>query len=225
MKIGLLSDIHGNFPALKAVVNDAIGVDLWVCAGDIIGYYPYVNDVCKLLRKIGALSIRGNHDAYVIGELDPIAKNRVAYRTDWMIKNLHKEFFKWLIGLPIEINFKWGQTKLKVRHASPWDEETYLYPDSEQLEKISLAQGEILLLGHTHHPMNIKCGDGIVVNVGSVGQPRDWNPKAAYGVLDTISSEIVFRRVSYDVDTLQIYLTKLGYDGKNISILSRGKSE
>lgn len=225
MKLGLLSDIHGNLPALKAVFADASDVDLWLCAGDIVGYYPYVNEVCALLRKNGVLAVRGNHDAYVVGELDPIINNRVAYRTDWTINELSEKYFQWLSALPIEMNFSWGSVLLKVRHASPWDEETYLYPDSEQLQTIYLDHGQIVFLGHTHHPMSIKCGGGIVINAGSVGQPRDWDSRAAYAVLDTCNGNIVFRRVNYDVRTLQKNLVKLGYDERNIAILGRKRSE
>ena len=71
MKIGLIADIHGNLPALHAVLDSAEGVDRWVCAGDVTGYYPNVNEVCELLQQINALVIRGNHDAYVSKQLPP----------------------------------------------------------------------------------------------------------------------------------------------------------
>ena len=67
---------------------------------------------------------------------------------------------------------------VEVRHASPWDEDTYLYPDSD-LSRVELAEGRWLLLGHTHYPMRRRAGGGVVANPGSVGQPRDWDPRAA----------------------------------------------
>ena len=69
-----------------------------------------------------------------------------------------------------------GYESHAVRHASPWDETTYIYPDSEKLSEIQLHRNELLLLGHTHYPMSVQCGEGFVLNPGSVGQPRDRDP-------------------------------------------------
>jgi len=221
VKIGLISDVHANISALQAVINDMPSVDLWICAGDVVGYYSDINEVCSLLRQLGAWVIRGNHDAYVTEGLVPRPDRRSMYRTDWTRENLDPAHLAWLATLPVEMAFHLGEKFIRVRHANPWDEETYLYHDSAQLNKISLDCNEVLVLGHTHHPMLVRCGKGIVINPGSVGQPRDWNPLASYAVLSTDSGEVDFRRVSYDVARLQQKLTKLRWDSATISILNR----
>jgi len=118
--------------------------------------------------------------------------------------------------------FRWGPSRVRVRHANPWDEELYLYPDSEaSLRRIALDPGEFLVVGHTHRPMTVRCGAGLLVNPGSVGQPRDWSPLAAYTILDTLTGEVVSRRVAYDTSTLQDRLTAGGWDPAMVSILTR----
>lgn len=223
MKAVVISDIHGNLPALQAVFEDMPKADLYICAGDIVGYYSDVNEVCGILKKIGAFVIRGNHDAYTIGVLQPSEDKREAYKTDWTRHNLSPEYLRWLGTLPIEMSFGWNGRNIKVRHAAPWDEETYLYSDSNDLQKIHLKSHEILLLGHTHCPMQIKCSEGVVINPGSVGQPRDWNPLACYAVVDCISGNVKFHRVPYDVRSFQERLSKLGWDRDMINILSRSR--
>jgi putative phosphoesterase len=221
VKIGLIADVHANLLALKSVIDDMPSAELWICAGDVVGYYPDINDVCNLLRQLGALVIRGNHDAYVTGNLSPNPDRKSAYRTEWSRENLEQSNLAWLASLPVERTFQIGEISIRVRHASPWDEETYVYPDSSQLDKISLESNEMLVLGHTHHPMLVRCGKGTLINPGSVGQPRDWNPMASYAVLDTDTNKTSFHRVRYDVASLQDRLSKLQWDSSTVSILSR----
>lgn len=225
MKIAILSDIHSNANALNAVLADISKVDAIFCAGDVVGYYADPNEVCELLRQAANTIIRGNHDAYVTGELIPREERRAAYRTDWTRKVLTKDNYNWLATLSAEMSFELGGRYIKLRHASPWDEETYIYPDSERLRDIYLKAGEILVLGHTHWPMVVRCGEGILINPGSVGQPRDWNPMASYVILNSQTLEIEVRRVSYDVAKLQERLARHDWDPYTISILNRTQPE
>lgn len=221
MKIALLADIHANLPALEAVFQDIPKVDSVICAGDILGYYADVNEVCDLLRRRCSGVIRGNHDCYVTGLMQPSPERVSAYRTEWTRNNLDPGHFRWLSDLHAEISFSSQSKRVRIRHASPWDEETYLYPDSARLDEIKLDPNEFLVLGHTHYPMLRRCGEGLIINPGSVGQPRDWNPAASYAILDTQSAEVDFRRIRYDVEGLQRRLTQMGWDPGMVSILSR----
>jgi len=221
VRLGCLSDIHGNLPALQAVLAAMPAVDGLVCAGDVVGYYPDVNEVCIMLRQAGAYVIRGNHDAYVIDELVPALNHRAAYRTDWTRERLSPENYAWLSALPVELRFRFGVTDLVVRHASPWDEETYLYPDSPRLAELFLPEGQIHLFGHTHRPLWRKTGLGWVLNPGSVGQPRDYNPAPAFAILDTETRQAALCRATYDVAGYQERLRNLGWDEAAIAILSR----
>ena len=224
VKFAVLSDIHGNRPALEATLADLSFVDKILCCGDIVGYYPDVNEVCEILQEREVFAIRGNHDAYVLGLLEPDPAKREKYYTDWTRSHLSEDSRRWLASLPEERKINADELSLHLRHASPWDEETYIYPDSPLLAKISLKRNEVLILGHTHHAMLMRAGEGLVLNPGSVGQPRDWNPMAGYALIDTMSGHIEHRRVTYDVKGFQTRLQSLGWDATLIEILSRKKS-
>lgn len=221
MRVALLADIHANLPALNAILNDMPRVDHIVCLGDVIGYYADPNEVCGVLRERQIPTIRGNHDAYAIGTLSPNPTRVAAYRTVWTRETLRRENLEWLRSLPTKMDFHFGNLQVQVRHATPWDEESYLYPDSDRLTEIHLREHQVLALGHTHWPMLRQCGQGFVVNPGSVGQPRDCNPAAAYAILDCDSGAVEFRRASYDVAGLQQRLRSLEWDPATIAILSR----
>ena len=221
MKFAVISDIHGNLPALEATLADLPIIDTILCCGDIVGYYPDVNEVCELLQKREVSAIRGNHDAYVLGLLQPDPAKREKYYTDWTRSHLSEPSQRWLGSLPEERKVKADEFSLHLRHASPWDEETYIYPDSPSLAKISLKKNEILILGHTHHPMLIQAGEGYVLNPGSVGQPRDWNPMAGYALIDTMSGRMEHRRVGYNLKEFQTRLQSLNWNPDLIEILSR----
>jgi len=221
MKVAILSDIHGNLPALLAVLGDVGNVDVLLCCGDLVGYYPDVNEICDLLQKERALVIRGNHDAYISGELEPNPNNLEIYKLEWTRQKLNKNKFHWLVTLPLEMNFLWNGLKIKIRHASPWDEETYLYPNSPKFSNYKVSKDELHVFGHTHHPMMLNIDEGMILNPGSVGQPRDWDPRASYAVLETKSRKIEIRRVFYDVSAFQERLRALEWDKELIQYLSR----
>jgi predicted phosphodiesterase len=221
VKVALLSDLHANLPALQAVVADMGPVDAILCAGDVVGYYPDADDVCALVRDLGARVVRGNHDAYVAGHRPPPAGKDREYRTAWTREALSPDHLRWLRDLPAELDARWDGIEATVRHASPWDEETYLYPSSPDLARIDLRAGQLLLLGHTHRPLSAVAGQGRVVNPGSVGQPRDWNPTASYAVLDTQTGQVDHHRVAWDVHGYQDRLRSLGWDPAVVDILGR----
>lgn len=223
MKIGLIADIHTNLPALEAVFADFPKLDMVVCAGDVVGYYAHVNEVCAFLRERQVWTIRGNHDAFITGEIAPDAERSLLYRCEWTRRTLLPENLAWLCSLPVELVFQWRGNRIRVRHASPWDEDTYLYPDSPRLSEVRVAKNEMLVVGHTHRPMREQCGEGWLVNPGSVGQPRDWNPRASYAIVEAETLDVEFRRVAYDVGSLQAQLEAEGWDGKMVALLSREK--
>jgi len=221
MRVALLADIHANLPALIAVLGDLPKVDSVVCLGDVVGYYADPNEVCALMRKHKIPTIRGNHDAYVLGELPPHPDRVEAYRTAWTREVLEPGNLSWLRSLPTSMECRWGKMVAHLHHATPWNEEAYLYPDSDQLNEMKLGTNEFLALGHTHRPMLRQCGEGFVLNPGSVGQPRDCNPMASYAILDCDSGNVDFRRARYDVTSLQHRLRELGWEAATIAILSR----
>jgi predicted phosphodiesterase len=221
MLAAVISDVHGNLPALEAVLADMGSVDAVLCCGDLVGYYPDVAEVVERVRRLGARVVRGNHELMATGRV-PVPPERAGYyRIDWTRRALSEEQLAWLAALPPAISIEADGLALEVRHASPWDEETYLYPDAPALGRVALAEGQVLVLGHTHYPMRVRAGAGLVVNPGSVGQPRDWNPRAAYAVLDTVSGRWEPRRVAYDHRRYQRRLERLGFDPRTIALLGR----
>ncbi|MBU2617635.1 MAG: metallophosphatase family protein [Euryarchaeota archaeon] len=198
MKIALISDIHSNLPALKAVLN-VIDVDQILCAGDIVGYYPFPNEVIELVKEHDLRSIYGNHDKAVItGDtswFNPIAASAI----EWTRDNISLEGIKFLEELPAQLMFE----DVAIVHGSPHDPDEYVYPTTSptRLEKfLDQVSKKVLVLGHTHVQWSLELGDRKIINPGAVGQPRDGNPKAAYVILDTKSKEFTMHRIGYDVE-------------------------
>ncbi len=224
-RILIIADIHANCDALCAVLDAAGDFDIVLCAGDMVGYYDQPNEVCDLIRSLDNVHvIRGNHDAYVTGALVPDENKRLLYRTDWTRSNLSAEHLDWLEKLEAEAELTVDGLRIVVRHASPWDEESYIYPDStDAFAKIDLQGNEMLVLGHTHYPLEKVCGQGRLVNPGSIGQPRDRDPRASYAVYDSEDGVLEFYRTPYDVEKCQTRLRSGGWPESTISILSRTK--
>jgi predicted phosphodiesterase len=221
MRLAVISDVHGNLPALEAVLADVGSVDAIVCCGDLVGYYPDVAQVVARVRGLGVFAVRGNHELMAMGAV-PIPPERAGYyRIAEARRALPAGSLAWLAGLPPSLELACDGLTVVVRHASPWDEATYLHPDAPALRDIALAEGRWLLLGHTHYPMRVRAGRGFVANPGSVGQPRDWNPKAAYAVLDTARGTWEQRRVAYDHRGYQRRLEELGLEPRAIGLLGR----
>ena len=225
MRVALISDIHANLEALEAVLADLPAVDRIVCCGDLVGYYDRPNEVCALVRDRGIACIRGNHDAYVTGALTPDAEKRPFYRTDWTRDVLADAHLTWLEGLGTDLRFEDDLHRLWIRHASPWDEETYLYPDAAAaIARLEIEEGETLVVGHTHRPLHVGAGHGRLLNPGSVGQPRDWDPRAAYAVIDLATGAVDQRRVRYEVAAVQRRLAASGWDPGITGLLGRSRT-
>lgn len=229
--IFFISDIHANYPALKAVLSDIPLNAKIYCAGDITGYYDGSGDVCDLLMMRNVECIQGNHDKYVLGSLSYPHDREHKYRINLSRSCLSSRQFEWLATLPemlkIEFtainhaNVRYNKT-IHVAHGSPWNVEQYVYPDTP-LDFIAQYQSDFLILGHTHHPMHRQIGRTQVVNPGSVGQPRDRIPGACYASIDVMSNQVNLNRVYYDYISYQRELKNSNLDMDMIDILSRKK--
>ncbi len=200
MEIAVISDIHGNLIAFKEVLK-SIGNKKIFCCGDLVGYYPFANEVIEIVKKRKIISVLGNHDyAVVTGDtswFNPIA----AFAIEWTRKRIKKENLEFLRNLPLVY-----KNDFYMVHGSPRNKlEEYVFPDySDELLKyfLKLANREILILGHTHVPFVKKFDSEIVFNPGSVGQPRDFDPRASYAILDIEKREVEIIRVDYDIDAV-----------------------
>jgi putative phosphoesterase len=225
MKLRIISDIHANLPALRAVLSETAAYDLTVCCGDLVGYYNYPNEVCNLCRTQNFYTIRGNHDSIVCGELTE-QRPHPAYKAEWTRATLTSRNLDWLKSLPVRLDLALNGHLYTFRHASLEDEVTYLYPNADQTHAVRLQQRQWLICGHTHIPLLLQLQQGTILNPGSVGQPRDYDPRASWAVLDTEDQCVSFCRTSYDVQGYQRELREANWPFETIEILSRrrGKS-
>jgi diadenosine tetraphosphatase ApaH/serine/threonine PP2A family protein phosphatase len=211
MRIAVISDIHSNLTALKRTfeVIDQLAVDRIFCLGDIIGYGPSPNECVALVRDRCNAVVKGNHDSGVVGEL-PLdnfnAYGRNAIR--WTKKHLTKKNAEYIRGLPLLL----VEDEITLVHASPLHPEDWRYifawPDAQRC--FAAFGTQICFIGHTHIPVvvgedgtvNMFRGDRrYLINVGSVGQARDGNPRASFGVLDTTRHVFEVMRIEYDIET------------------------
>ncbi len=201
VKVGLISDVHANRPALRAVLHDLRGVDRVLCAGDITGYYTEPNGVIRDLVRRGVECVKGNHDAY-LEALPPGAGTVLRRSVSYTKSRLTEEHGAFLRALPTMIERSFGGLRFHVCHGSPWDHlEEYVYPDFSGFDRFACVDAEVIVLGHTHHALHRLVGDKIIVNPGSCGQPRDGSPGAPYAILDTKTRRVDFRNASCDPPT------------------------
>ena len=206
MRVAVFSDIHSNLEAFSEVVKAAGSVDQYLCLGDIVGYGANPDEVIQLARQLQMVTIRGNHDEAVLTGLaegfNPIAADAV----DWTGRNIKAESLAFLDRLPLQLGFKLDEVRTHMVHGSPKEPlEEYIFPDEgkERLQSfLKLTKSDLLLLGHTHIPMNVLVDGGRVVNPGSVGQPRDGDPRASFAILEvqdrTVECSIL--RSEYDIE-------------------------
>ena len=214
--IALISDIHGNFPALVATLAaiDAMPVTRIFCLGDTGGYYCQINECCDLLRERNIFSLRGNHDDYLATGMDCPRSTSANYCLDYQRKIISNENLNWLKSLLPSGMFD----DLDVVHGgwkNPLDE--YVRPSEEYFEDM---QSLVFASGHSHVPC-IWTGELIkYCNPGSVGQPRDGDWRAAFATWDGFGFEV--HRVEYDVEDTQRSMFKAGFAPYFSENLSKG---
>ena len=209
MKIGLIADIHGNSPAFQAVLASLRGrVDSALFMGDLAGYYPFVNecveeDEWEANQIIGIL---GNHDQVLLDCLaqgkDPEDSYCVRYGSALTrcLRQLSPPAKALLASWPQRRSLTLGDLSIAMFHGAPWlPLEGRAYPDFTEWERFDACAEEVILLGHTHYPMIKNWRGKMIINPGSVGQPRSRSGAAEFGVLDTANRSVVLERVPYDV--------------------------
>lgn len=216
MRVLLISDIHGNSWALRAVLQDAGSVDRVLCGGDLVNYGPDPAGVIAIMQNLEPTTVRGNHDNAVVFSTDPrasAAKEPIALAMrDWTRDQLSPADVAWLVSLPRHTELSLGDTRVAMFHATPIDPlyDYRLTPDVAEslLEGITAGiAADVLLLGHTHLPLSRLHRGLRIVNPGSVGQPLDGDPRAAYAIWN--DGEIELRRVDYDRSDLFSHMRDL----------------
>ena len=244
MRIAVLSDIHANLPALEAVRADLTKIDqVWVL-GDIVGYGPQPNEVIAILQELGARSVLGNHDGAAIGIVDPAYFNPDARAAiEWTAGAIDGNSRSYLATLP-DVR---RDGELTAVHGSPRD------PIWEYITNRGIAaanfdsfETRLCLFGHTHQPIAYRLVEGgaevvpglpgevvqlgsarALLNPGSVGQPRDGLPDAAYAMLDvregTDGGTLTFHRARYDIDRTQRLMQEIGLPARLVERLRYGR--
>lgn len=186
MKLGLISDIHGNIEGLRLALNALGEIDELICAGDAVYQFRFSNDVIGLLRDRGARYILGNHERVLLGPWG----DRVRARD-----NVNPALVEYMASRPYHDESTIEGKKLVIVHGSPFDPyDEYLYPNSPNLRKLASIDADYIVLGHTHYHMAERVGRALVINPGSAGEPRDHRNgfQLSCAVLDTSSGEVQF---------------------------------
>lgn len=219
--IAVISDVHGNLPALEAVLKkiNEYKPDIYLCLGDVVGYGPYPSECVDLIKNRGMSTVLGNHDAGVCGKLSlKHFKSPNRRLIEMTSEILNTKQMQWLRSLPLVLE---NQEWLAV-HAEPINPEKWMYVDSAIKARKILAKVEqqLCFVGHTHMPGTVSDKIGIttfnqkykyLINPGSVGQSRDADFRASYCMVNTDKWSVVFDRVAYDTERVLTKLSKLGF--------------
>ena len=242
MKIAFFSDIHANLPALEAFFKDvdAEHVDSIYCLGDLVGYNVWPNEVVNAIRKRHIPTIMGNHEEALLKPIteETTPSNKGLTRT--MVSEDNRSF---LIDLPrhLKVTFSINNKpfSLLMTHASMKAINDYMvvdYPEHEVLGMMHSNQADVLLCGHTHKPFHRVIQDGEhykhVVNIGSVGKPKDGDSRICYGILEVDQStsafnpdaiKVTFKRAQYDVEKAAKAIESSAFENKFAEALRLAK--
>jgi len=228
LRYALISDIHSNLEALSAVL-DSLGresIDKYICLGDIVGYAANPNKCTQLIKGVADASILGNHDSAAIGTTSTEGFNPLARKAiSWTMKELSSENKKYLESLAVSLEV---EDSLSV-HSSPSDPSMWRYVFSTDDAKMEFHHFKhaVCFIGHSHQPvsfvyskrrvvldtrveLDIEDGNRYIINVGSVGQPRDLDARAAYVIYDTDKDMVQIKRAEYNVETARKKIIEAG---------------
>ena len=234
MRYLVLTDIHANLEALDTCVADARlhGFDETLVLGDLVGYGGDPNAVVERVQALTPKAIvRGNHDKVACGLEQAEGFNAVAKSAaKWTLEALTPAHREWLAALPegpIDVD-----DVIQICHGSPFDEDAYIFDELDAVRALKVASRPLCLFGHTHYPVTfelsadsfdsvgsaaapemrvqMKPGCKYLINPGSVGQPRDGDPRAAYAIVDTTEHRVELYRIRYAVKDAQMKVVKAG---------------
>jgi len=206
MTIAFISDIHGNFEALRAVLSeiDTLGIERIYCAGDVVGYYSQINECCAELRRRNVACVMGNHDWYMAGGGFCPRSRSVNDCLAYQRRIIAPEHLEWLRSFPVQRDLG----EIRMVHggwSDPIDE--YLKPAAEYFEHIP---GRFFVSGHTHLQTLQHFGEKTYCNPGSVGQPRDGDPRAAFATYE--AGQFTLHRVAYDMQKVFDLMEATGFN-------------
>jgi putative phosphoesterase len=223
--VAVITDLHANLPATEAVLARIaeLEIDEIYCGGDLVGYGPDPNEVCALVEDREIPTIYGNYDYAIARDLDDCG---CAYRdphdrsigqksVDWTLAHTDERSKRFLHNLPFDLRFELAGKRIRLVHGSPRKVNEYLFEDKppQTFERIAkLADADVLVFGHTHKPWVDERSGVLFVNCGSVGKPKDGDPRAAFAVLSAADGEldVSIERVAYDTLAVSRRMREVG---------------
>jgi len=211
MRLAILSDIHGNYDALNAVLEECkkYKIEQYLCLGDYVGYYYEPKKVWDLIYSLNGVKIKGNHEDLLNGSLSSrVIRNQIKekYGTGHQVaqNQLSIEEIKQLYNLPKKKLIQIRKYTFELNHGSPWDQSIYLYPDTapEILEKANNPAIDFVLVGHSHYPFIKKLTHSTIINPGSVGQNRQKGGVASWAFVDLEEIKVEIISTKYCVKSL-----------------------
>jgi putative phosphoesterase len=217
-EVAVLTDVHGNLPALRAALDrvERLGIARVLCGGDLVGYGPHPNEVCALIDELQIPAVYGNYDyaiardledcgcAYVNRDDRELGRRSVA----WTLQNTSRRSKDFMRDLPFDVRFRVGAIGVHLVHGSPRKVNEYLFEDkpARLYERLARAESDaVIVFGHTHKPWIHEYGGILFVNCGSVGKPKDGDPRGAFAVLAPAGAgrvEARIERVDYDAEAV-----------------------
>jgi len=228
-RVAVITDIHANLPALQAALEriDELGIEAIYCGGDLVGYGPHPNEVCALTAERAIPTIYGNYDYAIARDLDDCGcayvdqhDRELGQRSvEWTLAHTDERARAFMRELPFDLLFHVGATAVHLVHGSPRKVNEYLFEDkpASLYERLAAAEeADVLVFGHTHRPWVREHGGVLFVNCGSVGKPKDGDPRGAFAVLDAGSDElrVTIERVAYDADAVAAEVRSAGLPGE-----------
>jgi putative phosphoesterase len=223
MNIGLIADIHANYTALEAVLDDMPEVDSLVCLGDIVGYNPHPRKCVEEVRDRCDLVLRGNHDRNVRTPREYRHNELASEGLKYAREELTEKQMDWLEDLPDRKDVFDTGFKSAHSHPNPDMLDKYVMPAEFPNMRRYLDDYDGIFIAHTHIQHEAVVDDRLILNPGSVGQPRDNDERAAYAVVDTDSKETDLRRTEYDIDSVIEDIKKGGLPRKTGERLREGE--
>jgi putative phosphoesterase len=224
-RVALITDIHANLPALQAALAriDALGIEHVYCGGDLVGYGPHPNEVCALIAEREIPTIYGNYDSAIARDdhdcgcayVTPQDRELGQQSVEWTLVHTDEASKDWMRELPFDLRFTVGATKVHLVHGSPRKVNEYLFEDKPRslYERLAAAEhDDVLAFGHTHKPWVHEYGGVLFVNCGSVGKPKDRDPRGAFAVLAASAGgvDVSIERFDYDAATVAAAVREAG---------------
>ncbi len=223
--VAVITDIHGNLPALQAALQriEDLGIENVFCGGDLVGYGPHPNEVCALIAERDIPTIYGNYDYAIARDHDDCG---CAYITahdrelgqrsvEWTLAHTSQACKHFMLSLPFDLHFPLGAIDVHLVHGSPRKVNEYLFEDkpARLYERLAAAETDpVLVFGHTHKPWVHEYGGVLFVNCGSVGKPKDGDPRGAFAILRATpaGADVTIERVEYDSDAVAAEVREVG---------------